>query len=162
MEISSCKTTQIFSYHVNEHARMHSAPRWFRLTFLHVNDITVYECTHEESTSACSAAQSGNFLWLKALKNFDLCGTTPHQTMLVFSDPTHRASFNENLIRKGKRHLITVLQIWLKLEGSQIWCGCPCVGTIVHTCKLFTMDTERFLLLGVIGESTCIMSCRFL
>lgn len=71
MEISSCNTTQIFSYHVNEHARMHSALRWFRLTFLHVNDITVYECTHEESTSACSAAQSGNFLWLKALKNFE-------------------------------------------------------------------------------------------
>lgn len=55
MEISSCKTKQIFS----NHARM---PPVISTHFLHVNDITVYEYTHEESTSAYSAAQSGNFL----------------------------------------------------------------------------------------------------
>lgn len=55
MEISSCKTKQMFS----NHARM---PPVISTHFLHVNDITVYEYTHEESTSAYSAAQSGNFL----------------------------------------------------------------------------------------------------
>lgn len=52
---SNGDTKQIFS----NHARM---PPVISTHFLHVNDITVYEYTHEESTSAYSAAQSGNFL----------------------------------------------------------------------------------------------------
>lgn len=86
MEISSCKTKQIFS----NHARM---PPVISTHFLHVNDITVYEYTHEESTSAYSVAQSGNFLWLKALENFEFVRNDSSSNNACFLRPDTQSEF---------------------------------------------------------------------